>query len=115
MPIPTDNENWIIDIAAEIIQRKANAGFENLSAKEKLIYCLWIADYGMRNAGDLQTAHDLFPSFQSEGRRIADELFLSITSKAFSLSQLEFQKMYFELFDLICDEIQNTDLTRRCS
>ena len=45
-----------------------------LSPVERLVYCLWVADYGMRNAGDLDTARDLYPDFQREAVELAREL-----------------------------------------
>jgi hypothetical protein len=55
-----DNETWLLDAGDEVIQAKAAHGIDSLSARDRLIYCLWVADYAMRNAGDLSTASDLY-------------------------------------------------------
>ena len=48
----TDNETWVVEAGDTVIQKKASCGIERLSPWERLVYCLWVADYGMRNAGD---------------------------------------------------------------
>ncbi len=101
-----DNETWIISAGDAVIKQRASRGAESLSALERLIYCLWVADYGMRNAGDLETAYDLYEPFQGEGARYAKELGLSQTYAAFTLSQSELETRYFDVLDSICAEIR---------
>lgn len=81
-------------------------GRDALSSIERLIYCLWLADYGMRNAGDLSTASDLYPPFQTEERCIAEELELPRTRSASNLSPAELEGTYFQLFDGVCEELR---------
>ena len=69
MIVGMDNETWILETGDRVIQKKARYGVNRLSPWESLVYCLWVADYGMRNAGDLDTACDLFASFQTDARR----------------------------------------------
>jgi hypothetical protein len=69
-----DNETWLIKAGDAIIKKKARSGRANLTPSENLVYCLWVADYGMSNAGDLDTASDLHQAFQVEARRLAKEL-----------------------------------------
>ena len=59
------SETWVIEAGDRVIQKKARVGFDRLTDWERLVYSLWVADYGMRNAGDLDTAKDVFPEFQS--------------------------------------------------
>jgi hypothetical protein len=106
MSIPSDNENWIIDAGDMVIEKKAESGMNSLSAMERLIYCLWVADYGMRNAGDLQTASDLYAGFQHEGANLAKELSLAFTHESFSLATETLQQQYFQRFDRICSEVR---------
>jgi hypothetical protein len=106
MSVPTDNETWIIDAGDAVIQKTASAGIESLSAVERLIYCLWVADYGMRNAGDLDTARDVYADFQIEGARLACELGLQTTQRAFALPTAELQRSFLASFEEICDEIR---------
>ncbi|WP_332770517.1 hypothetical protein [Phenylobacterium sp.] len=49
-----DNETWLIDTGHDVIEKKAATGPASLNPRERLIYCLWVADYGMKNAGDLE-------------------------------------------------------------
>jgi hypothetical protein len=100
-----DNETWVIEAGDAVIRKQAERGDAALSPVEKLIYCLWVADYGMRNAGDLETASDHSPSFQEDALRAATELGLPRSIAAFSLPTAELQRRYFELFDGLCREI----------
>ena len=101
-----DNETWVIEVGDAVIQKKASSGMASLTPWETLVYCLWVADYGMRNAGDLVTAADLYADFQTDGHRIAEELSLPLTHKVFSLAKAELQQRYFDQFESICDEIR---------
>ena len=107
MAIPSDNESWLIDFDAEVIERESKVGIEALTNKERLVYCLWIADYCMRNAGDLLQAHLLYSDWQSEGSKLAGELGLANTLKLFSLSRSVFEESYSVLFETVCDEIKH--------
>ena len=106
MTLPSDNETWLIDKGDEVIEKRVSLGEENLSLWDKLVYCLWVADYGMRNAGDLATAIDLHPSFQADGLNFAEELNLSKTSLLFHGSTDDMEKAYFSLFESVCDELK---------
>ncbi len=99
-----ENETWLIETGADIIEH-ASAGAATTSL-ERLVYCVWVADYGMRNAGDLETASDVYADFQTEGYERAVELALSTTRDAFALPAHELERRYFELFDDICSELK---------
>ncbi len=99
-----DNETWLIDAGDAVITKRASGS--QLSSVERLIYCVWVADYGMRNAGDLETADDLHPEFQSEAVGLAEELGLPFTRDSFTLPTLDLQGRYFERFDRVCCEIR---------
>ena len=68
---------------------------------------LWVADYSMRNAGDLDTATDRYPDVQAEGARLAKEISLSTIQQAFVLSKAELKHQYFDHFEAICNEIKS--------
>jgi hypothetical protein len=102
---PTDNETWLIDTGDDITGKRAAESA--LTPLERLVYCLWVADYGMRNAGDLDTARDLYADFQEEGKRLSAELRLAFTHDTFSQPQDVLQREYFERFERVCDEIKN--------
>jgi hypothetical protein len=109
----TDNETWIIDAGDEIACKRAARGPDTLSPLERLIYCLWVADYGMRNAGDLTAASDLYAAFDVEAAKLSQLLGLGITRSAFALSRSEFEQQYFQLFDEMCDELRAATDTDR--
>lgn len=106
MNAPSENENWLIDIGDAIIRKKAAHGAGSLSSPGRLIYCLWVADYGMRNAGDLETAKDVYAGFQEEAKRLAAELRLPFTSETFSLPSASLEHEYLDRFERMCDEIR---------
>ena len=110
MSIPTENETWIIEEGDIAIRRSADVGLEGVSPIERLIYCLWVADYGMRNAGDLETAADLYPEFKSEGARLSKELRLDYVAESFTLSDRVLEQEYLERFDGICVEIRGAQM-----
>ena len=93
-----------------VIEKKVASGIESLSDCERLLYCLWVADYGMCNAGDLVAATQLFPNFQLEGIQLAKRLELQRAFQLFSKSQLEFESDYHSCFDEVCAEISSTIL-----
>jgi hypothetical protein len=95
MSVPTDNETWVIETGDRVICKKASGGGECLSSWEMLVYCLWVADYGMRNAGDLDTAADVYAEFHLHARRVAEALSLPLTLEAFSLPQSDLEREYF--------------------
>src|SRR6266536_1325405 len=90
-----DNETWLLDAGDAVIQAKAAHGIDSLSARDRLIYCLWVADYGMRNAGDLTTASDLYAPFHSDALQAATTLRLPLAIAAFSLPVQELEASYF--------------------
>jgi hypothetical protein len=102
----TDNETWVVEAGDTVIQKKASCGIERLSPWERLVYCLWVADYGMRNAGDLDTAAEVYPQFHLDAQRMAETLSLPLTHEAFSLSQGDLEREYFDRFEAICNEIR---------
>jgi len=103
----TPNQSWVVQAGDRVIQKKAETGATSLSDWERLVYCLWITDYMMRNAGDFANAQDMYPSFQADAKQLAERLDLAETREAFSLSQRKLQKEYFDRFERICDEIKS--------
>lgn len=101
-----DHETWLLDEGDQIVEQKAANGYASLTPRERLIYCLWVADYGMRNAGDLKTASDLHSTFLGDGRSAALELKLPQSIAAFSLTAEELERRYFNLFDDVAAEIR---------
>ena len=72
--IPTENETWLIEIGDEIIKRRAADGKESVPDVDNHIFCLWVADYGMRNAGDLAGASQVDADFHTDGARLPNLL-----------------------------------------
>jgi hypothetical protein len=108
MAVPTDNETWVIEAGDTVIRKITCSGIECLSPWEMLVYCLWVADYGMRNAGDLDTAADVYPEFHLNARRIAKALSLRLTHEAFSLPKSDLEREYFDRFESISSEIRDS-------
>ena len=104
-----NNETWILEAAIVPVEKMVSSGSASLSPWEVLVYCLWVADYGMRNAGDLAAATDLHADFQAEARRAAEYLALPLTFDAFSLNQSQLEQQYFDRFESICNEIRRAE------
>jgi hypothetical protein len=109
MASPAENETWLIEVGDKVIHKEADSGLGSLTTWERVVYSLWVADYGMRNAGDLDTAKDIFADFQSMALRAAEELSFLLTQEAFSLEQGTLEEQYFGRFDAICDEIRSAE------
>src|SRR5688572_3357169 len=106
MAAPTENETWLVEHGGNIVEKWAQTGDAGLNAWERLVYCLWIADCMMRNAGDFASAADLCPGFQSDAKDLSRKLSLSLTWEAFSLPQAQLQREYFGRFEAMCHEIR---------
>jgi hypothetical protein len=107
MARPSDNETWIIETGDVIIQKQHRHGDASLSNWERLVYCLWVADYGIRNAGDFDAARQVEPTFESMGLRLAHLLQLPLASALFALSESKWLDEYDERFDLVCEELKS--------
>lgn len=105
--LPSDNETWLIETGDDIIVKKAEHGRDALTGCDRLIYCVWVADYSMRSAGDLLTAAELYLPFREEAQRLSKELHFPKTNHAFSLNFEELEGVYFDVFDDICEELRN--------
>ena len=101
-----DAETWLLEAGDRVIARRNREGTAALPPIERLIYSLWVADYGMRNAGDLATAADLHPDFLHEGREAASTLGLACSAAAFALSSAALERDYFARFAAIVAEIR---------
>jgi hypothetical protein len=106
METTSDYETWLIETGDRVIQKKAQEGLAGLGAWELLVYCLWVADYGMRNAGDLDTAVNLHSPFKSDGLRAADALLLPLAREMFALDLTQLDREYFLRFEPVCDELR---------
>jgi hypothetical protein len=106
MTVPSENETWLIDIGDVVIPKKVASGSDSLLPWENLVYCLWVADYRMRNAGDLDTAADVYAEFHTEGFRVAAALSLPLTREAFALPKRDLEDQYFDRFESICNELK---------
>jgi len=101
-----DDQTWLIDLGHAIIEKKRTEGVDALSPRERLIRCLWVADYSMRNAGDLATARDLESQYRDDGLAAATLLGLRVAADMFALSEGELERRYFDLFDAVCGELR---------
>lgn len=97
--------SWIIAEGGEVIDRKHALGEASLSPLDRLILCIWTADYAMRNAGDLAVALDLQPALFADATALAQDLGLHQTLAAFSLPQAQLEAEYFERLNAIISEI----------
>lgn len=109
MSFPSENKTWVIEEGDRVIRKKADTGAGSLTSYERLVYCLWVADYMMRNTGDFANAVDMYPDFQTDASSLAGQLSLPITRETFSLSQCILQREYFDRFEAVCQEIRSAE------
>lgn len=102
----TENETWIVERGGDVVKKRARSGDAGLSTWERLVYCLWVTDYMMRNAGDFANAVDLYPRFRSDAKDLSRKLRLTRTYEAFCLSEADLQREYFVRFESMCNEIK---------
>lgn len=105
-PSGIDNQTWLIDAGHDIIEKKRVGGVDALIPRDQLIHGFWVADYSMRNAGDLATARDLDPRYLVGAHAAATVLGLPRAMAAFGLSEGELERRFFDLFDGVCDELR---------
>ncbi len=103
-----DNETWLLDEGDRGIERRAADSHSSPTARDSLIYCLWVADYGMRNAGDLKTAADVHPAFMADGLAAARSIGLPQATAAFALPVADLERRWFDLFDSLVAEVRRT-------
>jgi hypothetical protein len=103
-----DRETWLLDEGDRVIRAEAENGAVSLPPRDRLIHSLWVADYGMRNAGDLDTAADVHPAFLAEGLAAATALGMPRATAAFSLPPGELEGRWFNLFDGLVNELRRT-------
>lgn len=103
-------ETWIVEVGGDVVEKAAAHGRMALTPLERLIYCVWVADYGMRNAGDLGTASDVYSQFQEEGATLALDLGMPRTHAAFALPTADLQERYFDLLSAVVDEIDTKQI-----
>ncbi len=60
----------------------------------------------MCNADDLTTATDLHPTFLANGHAAAQDLGLPQATAAFSLTSVELERQYLDLFATIASEVR---------
>lgn len=97
--------SWIIAEGGKVIDRKHALGDASLSPLDRLILCIWTADYAMRNAGDLAVALDLHPPLVADATALARDLGMHQTLAAFSLPQAQLEAEYFERLEAVISEI----------
>ena len=109
MVATTEHETWLIDRGDEIIGKKSDCGIDGLSDWERLVYCIWVADYSIRNAGDLDVAEDLYEGCRQDLVSLSGKLGLKQTSELFSMNERLLVERYHQLFERICSEVRGGD------
>ena len=117
--LDVDGETWLVEFRGhEIVGKLANRGRSALSEIEALIYFFWVLDYSVRNAGDVALGEDLEPNLFTELRDLSRELELSetlqfVTVDFSSLSGDDLETLFYDSFDIVCDEIRALDTQLR--
>src|SRR3954471_12220943 len=105
----TENQTWVVERGGDVVEKKAQVGLVGLSDWKRLVYCLWVTDYMMRNAGDFANAEVMYPDFQTDAARFAKALGLATTFQTFSLSRRKLQREFLDRFESVCEEIKRAE------
>lgn len=104
-------ESWLLDEGDKVVERKAEIGLEQLSEADQLLYCLWVADYSLRNAGDLESGNQLLPGWLARLVELAARLGLSGVESFFrelpAAGGGAFD-LYWEHFSQLCQEVSGS-------
>jgi hypothetical protein len=104
MKSAAEYEDWLLDDGESVVQRRSTG--EVLTELDRLVHCLWWLDYGMRNAGDLETVlDDAHPSALTDGLEAAKSCGLPTAARVFGQSRSELERRYFDEFEGLCAEI----------
>ena len=106
----SDNESWLINIGAAIIDKMSAPNQPALTETEATIYCLWVVDYSIRNSGTLSAMEDLYPEALVELHRFARKRRCDRLSSIFDPEGADdedaFCEDYRHLFEDVCAEIR---------
>lgn len=102
----SENESWLVEAGGDMVEKKAKVGVQGLSESERLLYCLWVIDYCMRNAGDLVQVDLLHKNCVGEAKQLSERLSLSAAANAFALSIPELEAQYELRFEAVCNEVK---------
>lgn len=106
MKTPSENESWLMSAGGKALEKKTRRGIKRLTDREHLLYCLWVVDYCMRNAGDLMQVDLLYENCLAEGKRLAKSLSLPFAEQSFSLSRDKLEAEYEARFERLCSEVR---------
>ncbi|MFN8609757.1 MAG: hypothetical protein U0931_19615 [Vulcanimicrobiota bacterium] len=104
-------ESWLLDEGERVAELKAAHGLEQLSKLDLLLYCLWVGDYSLRNAGDLEAGEQLLPGWLPRLVELARELGLDGVASFFEklpAAGSDAFDLYWDHFDQLCQEVSQT-------
>lgn len=102
----SQNESWLVEAGGDVVEKKAKVGVHGLSASERLLYCFWVIDYCMRNAGDLVQVDLLHQNCIGDAAQLSKNLSLISAEQAFSLPISELEAQYEARFEAVCNEVK---------
>lgn len=105
-----DNETWLLDAADEIIRRQTEEVSVPLSDYERLIYSLWLIDYSIRNAGDLQAMGERTSRAVGSAAEVATRLGLRDVAAFFEGGESTIIEEYIDRFDSLCESVRVSGL-----
>ena len=108
VPVAEDLETWLLEAGDKIIEANTAPGSKTLSAKDNAIYCMWVLDYAVRNAGSLDPIEDLYPRTLHELTAFARTNRLPLMSQWLTtvLDEEKFCDDYLDHFDAVCGELK---------
>ena len=95
-----DPETWLLTAGDNVIRKMATSEREPLAPSEHAIYCLWVIDYAVRNAGTLEPMRDRHADAASDLESFARSSNLNLLRDwaASAADEMAFCASYHETF-----------------
>jgi hypothetical protein len=100
------NDRWLSRRGEAIDTLRQSDGACALTPQDRLIELVWLMARSMRSTGDLAAARATDPAFLNDALAMATCLGLPAAVAAFSASEGGLERRFFDLFDVLCAELQ---------
>ena len=110
-----DMETWLLEAGDEVIEKRAVQGEASLSPPERAIYCMWVLDYAVRNAGSLDALEDVHETAIEDLAVFARAQKIAVLATLLDMAggdEESFIDAYYEQFDAACTELRSCNETR---
>lgn len=107
-PSGDDDEAWLLQVADDVLKRRAEPNPTPSTPTDQAIYCFWVIDYAVRNSGTLEPMRELYPDAITEFTTFARENALPQLTKFLTsyADEKTFCETYHDTFPAVCAEFR---------